>query len=62
MKKKEIISYKHTLVEKARQLRNNATFSERLLWKHLEGKQILGYDFDRQKQLTNTLSISFVMS
>jgi very-short-patch-repair endonuclease len=51
MKKKEIIPYKHTLVEKARQLRNNATFSEKLLWKYLKGKQILGYDFDRQKPI-----------
>jgi very-short-patch-repair endonuclease len=32
---------------KALQLRNNATFSERLLWKHLKRKQIAGYDFDR---------------
>ena len=51
MKKKIIIPYKHNLVEKARQLRNNATFSERLLWKHLKGKQIAGYDFDRQKPI-----------
>ena len=51
MKKKIIIPYKYNLVEKARQLRNNATFSERLLWKHLKGKQISGYDFDRQKPI-----------
>ena len=51
MKKREIIPYKNNLVEKARQLRNNATFSERLLWKNLKGKQIAGYDFDRQKPI-----------
>jgi very-short-patch-repair endonuclease len=51
MKKKVIIPYKHNLVEKAQQLRNNATFSERLLWKHLKRKQIAGYDFDRQKPI-----------
>ena len=51
MKKKVIIPYKGNLVEKARQLRNNASFSERLLWKHLKGKQIAGYDFDRQKPI-----------
>jgi len=53
LKKKVIIPYKHNLIEKARQLRNNATFSERLLWKHLKGKQIAGYDFDRQKPIEN---------
>ena len=51
MKKKIIIPYKHNLVEKARQLRNNATFSAKLLWKHLKGKQIAGYDFDCQKPI-----------
>lgn len=51
MKKKEIVPYKHKLVEKASQIRNNATFYERLLWKHLKGKQIDGYDFDRQKPI-----------
>jgi len=51
VKKKVIIPYKGNLVEKARQLRNNASFSERLLWKHLKGKQIEGYDFDRQKPM-----------
>ena len=51
MKKKEIIPYKNNLVEKARQLRNNATFSEKLLWKHLKGKQMAGFDFDRQKPI-----------
>ena len=53
MKNKVIIPYKNHLVEKARQLQNNATFSERLLWKHLKRKQIAGYDFDRQKPIDN---------
>ena len=34
-------------------LRNNPTFSERFLWKHLKRKQIRGYDFDRQKPIDN---------
>jgi len=51
MKKKVIIPYKHSLVDKARQLRNTATYSEKLLWKHLKRKQIAGYDFDRQKPI-----------
>ncbi len=51
MKRKKIIPYRHDLVEKARYLRNNATFSERLLWKHLKKSQLKGYDFDRQKPI-----------
>ncbi|MCB9214880.1 MAG: DUF559 domain-containing protein [Candidatus Kapaibacterium sp.] len=37
----------------ARELRNNSTFSEVLLWKHLKGKQMCGYDFHRQKPIFN---------
>ena len=51
--KSKIIPYKSHLVAKARQLRNNATFSERRLWKSLKGKQLLGLDFDRQKPIDN---------
>jgi very-short-patch-repair endonuclease len=35
----------------ARKLRNNSTLSEVILWKHLNGKQMMGYDFHRQKPL-----------
>ncbi|MBA4319424.1 MAG: DNA methylase [Flavobacterium sp.] len=49
--KREIIPYNPTLKEKARQLRNNSTKSEILLWQFLKGKQMLGYDFHRQKPL-----------
>lgn len=51
MKKKRIIPYQPHLVEKARQLRNNTTYSEKLLWKYLRNKQLYGYDFDRQKPI-----------
>lgn len=51
MKHKTIIPYEHHLVEKARYLRNNSTFAERVLWKHLKRKQLLQYDFDRQKPI-----------
>ncbi|MCU0445354.1 MAG: endonuclease domain-containing protein [Microscillaceae bacterium] len=34
-------------------MRNHSTLSEILLWKHLKGKQMLGYDFDRQKTIDN---------
>ena len=53
MKKKKIIPYDPKLVEKARELRKNSTYSERLLWKYLKGKQLEGLDFDRQKSINN---------
>jgi release factor glutamine methyltransferase len=51
MKRKKIIPYNPNLKEFARQLRENSTLSEVLLWKHLKGKQMLNYDFDRQKPI-----------
>ncbi len=51
MKRKKIIPYNPNLKELARQLRKNSTLSEVLLWKHLKGKQMLNYDFDRQKPI-----------
>jgi len=47
--KKRILPYKPELKEKARQLRNNSTKSEIILWKYLKGKQMCGVDFHRQK-------------
>lgn len=44
-----IIPYKKELVAKARYLRKNSTPGEIELWKGLKGKQVFGYDFDRQK-------------
>jgi very-short-patch-repair endonuclease len=41
------------LKEFARQLRNNSTKSEIRLWGKLRNKQMLGYDFDRQKPIDN---------
>lgn len=49
--KRKIIPYNPALKEKARQLRNNSTKSEILLWQFLKNKQMLGYDFHRQKPL-----------
>jgi very-short-patch-repair endonuclease len=43
--------YKPYLKELARQLRNNSTLSEVLLWLELKGRKMLGYDFHRQKPL-----------
>ena len=47
------VHYNSALTEKARWLRNNMTLSEVLLWNKLKGKQLLGYDFDRQKPILN---------
>ncbi|BDQ02086.1 MAG: hypothetical protein KatS3mg036_1053 [Ignavibacterium sp.] len=51
--RRKIILYNPSLKEKARQLRNNSTFTEIMLWQQLKGKQIKGYDFHRQKPLDN---------
>ncbi len=49
--KRKLIPYNPTLKEKARQLRNNSTNTEILLWGFLKGKQLKGYDFHRQKPI-----------
>ena len=49
--RRKIIPYEPKLKELARRLRNNSTLSEVLLWKRLNGKQIRGYDFHRQKPI-----------
>ena len=52
-KELRIIPYRSELVEKARFLRKNSTPGEIELWKGLKGRQMLGYDFDRQKPIDN---------
>lgn len=47
------INYKPKLKELARRLRNNSTKSEIKLWQYLKGKQVMGYDFHRQKPIGN---------
>jgi len=51
--RRKIIPYNPKLKEFARQLRNNSTKSETYLWKYLSGKQMMGYDFHRQKPVDN---------
>lgn len=51
--KRRPIPYNPKLKQLARLLRKNSTLSEILLWKHLKGKQMKGYDFHRQKPLGN---------
>jgi very-short-patch-repair endonuclease len=48
---RRIIHYDPQLKELARKLRNNSTLGEIILWKRLRGKQMLGYDFHRQKPI-----------
>jgi very-short-patch-repair endonuclease len=53
MKCRKIIPYNPKLVSLAKQLRNNMTISEVLLWDELKSKQLLGYEFDRQRPIDN---------
>jgi len=39
------------LTHRARDLRKNSTDAERLLWRHLKTKQLLGLKFRRQEQI-----------
>jgi very-short-patch-repair endonuclease len=51
--KRRIIPYDPKLKLLARQLRNDSTLGEILLWNELSNKQMMGYDFHRQKPLLN---------
>jgi len=57
--RREIIPYNPALKELARELRNNSTKSEILLWKELKGKFEGKYDFHRQKPLDNYIADFF---
>lgn len=47
------IHYNPKLKELSRQLRNNSTLSEVLLWDELKAKKMYGYQFMRQKPILN---------
>ena len=47
----KIIPYNPDLKELARDLRKKMTLSEVLLWMELRKKQMLGFDFDRQRPI-----------
>ena len=51
MKQIRILPYRKDLTALARILRNNAQFSEVLLWNQLKRDQLRGYDFHRQKPI-----------
>jgi very-short-patch-repair endonuclease len=46
-----IISYHPRLKDRAHELRQNMTWAEVKLWLHLKRKQVLGFDFDRQRPI-----------
>jgi very-short-patch-repair endonuclease len=52
------IYYNPKLKEYARELRKNATFSERLLWKYLRAGQLNGYRFLRQKPIDEFIIVN----
>lgn len=49
--KEPIIPYNPKLKARARELRNNMTQGEIILWQHLKSGRMMGYDFDRQKPI-----------
>ncbi|HRG90893.1 MAG TPA: DUF559 domain-containing protein [Chitinophagales bacterium] len=51
--RRKIIPYNPRLKQLARNLRNNSTQSEIILWKLLSNRKMLGYDFHRQKPIDN---------
>lgn len=51
MAKRKIIPYNPKLKLLARNLRKNMTLGEVLLWNELRNKQMLGFDFDRQRPI-----------
>ena len=57
--KRKIIPYEPHLKKLARELRNNSTKSEIRLWQYLKGKQMMGYDFHRQKPLMKYIADFF---
>ena len=45
------ILYSKDLKQRSRELRNNSTLAEVLLWNHLKQRKMLGYQFMRQKPI-----------
>jgi len=48
---RKIIQYNPRLTLLAKEFRKNPTKTEAILWKYLKEKQVMGYDFHRQKPL-----------
>jgi very-short-patch-repair endonuclease len=47
----QFVHYNPKLKSRARELRKNSTLAEVLLWNELKHKQMMGYDFHRQKPI-----------
>ncbi len=50
------VHYNQKLIELAKNLRNNMTNAEKDVWRMIKGRQILGYDFHRQKPIGNFIA------
>jgi very-short-patch-repair endonuclease len=50
---RRILPYNPKLKQLARNLRNNGTLGEVLLWEHLKNRRMEGHDFHRQKPIGN---------
>jgi very-short-patch-repair endonuclease len=50
------VQYNPKLKQLARQLRNNSTKAEIVLWQHLKGNKMMGHDFHRQKPIDNFIA------
>jgi very-short-patch-repair endonuclease len=57
--KRDFLPYNTRLKGVARMLRNNMTLAEILLWNQLKQKQMMGYDFHRQKPIEEYIVDSF---
>jgi len=45
------LPYNKNLKQRSRDLRNGSTLGEIILWKHLRARQMMGFQFNRQKPL-----------
>ncbi len=54
-----IVKPRHSLHSFARELRNNSTDAERLIWQHLRNRQLAGVKFRRQQPI-ETYIVDFV--
>ena len=53
MTKRIILTYNPDLKPKAKNLRQNMTFSEVLLWSRIKARQLMGFQFNRQRPINN---------
>ena len=52
-KRNPILPYREDLIEKARKLRKKPTPGERAIWNALRRKQVLGFEFRRQRPVNS---------